>query len=127
MGASYPNRKDMQTGPRVSDVGPSKEYGSRVAQEDQVRAIQQSGALQQSFTPSAGPAPAPPPFVDLDAPTQHPERPVTHGLPVGPGAGPEVLGVPSPDDTALATLRALYGRFPHPDILDLIQFEEERR
>ena len=48
--------------------------------------------------PAAAPGATPPPqgpvpgsLPGLSAPTQRPDEPVTHGLPMGPGAGPEVL------------------------------------
>jgi hypothetical protein len=36
-------------------------------------------------------------IVPLTAPTQRPDEPVTAGAPAGPGPGPEVLNLPSPD------------------------------
>lgn len=33
------------------------------------------------------------PLTSLYAPTQRPDEPVTHGIAMGPGAGPEVLGM----------------------------------
>jgi hypothetical protein len=48
-------------------------------------------------------------------------RPVTHGAPVGPGAGPEALGVlPQPRDNTLAILRDLYGKTGSEHIRRLI-------
>jgi hypothetical protein len=33
------------------------------------------------------------PITPLFAPTQRPEEPITTGVPIGPGAGPEILGI----------------------------------
>lgn len=37
------------------------------------------------------------PLPSLTRPTERPGEPVTHGLPIGAGGGPEVLGLP-PDN-----------------------------
>lgn len=42
----------------------------------------------------AGPGPGQ--VIPLDAPTQRPDEPVTHGLALGPGAGPEALSMNQP-------------------------------
>ena len=36
------------------------------------------------------------PVTPLYAPTQRPEEPITTGIPMGPGAGPETLGINAP-------------------------------
>ena len=36
------------------------------------------------------------PVTPLFAPTQRPDEPITTGIPMGPGAGPEVLGMAKP-------------------------------
>lgn len=43
------------------------------------------------------------PVTSLYAPTERPQEPITSGIPLGPGPGPEVLGAPNPmsaDDMA---------------------------
>lgn len=47
--------------------------------------------------PLAGALAMMPPGPGLLAPTDRPLEPVTHGLPVGPGAGPEILPPPVPN------------------------------
>lgn len=47
------------------------------------------GATNTQVRQAAAQAPVTPLF----APTQRPEEPITTGIPMGPGAGPEVLGV----------------------------------
>ena len=39
------------------------------------------------------------PVTPLFAPTQRPDEPITTGVPIGPGAGPEVLGINNNLDT----------------------------
>lgn len=66
--------------------------------------------VSPSPSPAAGgapPAPAgeaptvlPGSFPDLARPTERPTEPLTHGAPVGAGAGPEVLGTGSPTSLA---------------------------
>lgn len=47
-----------------------------------------------------------PPTNMLTAPTDRPNEPITHGLPVGPGAGPEIL--PPAQPNVSSALMALY-------------------
>ena len=48
------------------------------------------------------------PVTPLYAPTQRPEEPVTTGIPIGPGAGPEVLGMQSRDSVEYANAYELF-------------------
>lgn len=120
-GERYPQRTDLALAPRTAPVKiPGQGYGEQAAQ---VRA--------QQAVPSAQPAPIQPPDImgRLNAPTERPDEPFQTGLPTGPGAGPEILGLnpqPSVEDDLIANLRAVWQTFPHPDLLDLIQFEEDR-
>lgn len=58
-------------------------------------------------------------FPDLSRPSERAGEPVTHGAPVGAGAGPEVLGMADPTGDEL---RALYRRFPgNEDLRALIE------
>lgn len=49
----------------------------------------------------------PDPSQMLSAPTALPDQPLTHGMPFGPGAGPEALQAPDPRQTTLAILNSL--------------------
>lgn len=111
-GADYANRTDMQLGPRTAPVVriPNQTYGQQA---------QQVAAQQQ--VPMG--TPAVPPLTPLDAPSQRPNEPVTHGLPSGPGAGPEALGI-TPDP--LSELRAIYQAYPSQELLGLILDEAGR-
>jgi hypothetical protein len=48
-------------------------------------------------------------------------------MPMGAGPGPDVLPAPAGMGTALQELRALYGRFPLPEIRDLIEEAMEQQ
>lgn len=91
-------------------------YGSGVAQiraQQQVPMATPAPAAPAPAQPAAG-APGgglaavsgPPPgsLTPLDAPSARPDQPVTAGLPVGPGAGPDVLGLRSERDVNLADI-----------------------
>jgi hypothetical protein len=102
-----PNRSDL-TKP-TSQTVPGQGYG--VAAEQ--RAAQQqipmgtppapspsgAGPGPGAGAPPTPPAPGPPPSPivppgsngSISRPTERPNEPVTHGLPMGPGAGPEAL------------------------------------
>lgn len=120
-GTTYSNRTDLnQPAPAVNFDGG---YGDDTA----MAAVQANRAAPAAVAPI--PTTAPPPMravTPLDAPDDRPDEPVTSGLPLGPGPGPEAIGL-DPDTSVLAELRAIYARYPHPDILDLIYFEEDRR
>lgn len=130
-GRAYSNRSDLN-GPQVlpPTAGPSQQYGQRAAQLAAQRAMPMaSGPAAPS--PAAGPAPdvrteaqnfQMPQVTALDAPSERPGEPVTTGLAVGPGAGPEVLPG-APDDT-IEQLRAVYRMFPTNDLRELIERAE---
>lgn len=71
--------------------------------------------------PGAGAGPPP----NLMGESWYPDRPVTHGMPTGPGAGPEALGQPvalSP----VEKLRRMYRANPNPDLLELLMIAESQ-
>lgn len=57
-------------------------------------------------------APQGPSVVPLHAPTQRPNEPVTAGASMGPGAGREALGIPSPAEERLNDLGKLAQYLP---------------
>jgi len=120
-----PNRSDLNQ-PKLAPVG--QEYG----QGQQVLNAQSSQPLPNM---QAGGQPANPrvPVDDmrgkipsLSDPTSRPGEPVTAGLPVGPGAGPEGLsgGVVGPPQE-LMILRAIFQAHPNEDLQRLIEFRED--
>lgn len=133
-GVPYPNRSDLASPPKVAT---GKAYGERQAALERLERapIRKDAGGSQPTTPAtggtAGPTPVPPqPMpLGLDAPTQFPGRPVTHGLATGPGAGPEVLDQFGPANGMSevgAYLRALYLKFPNDDVRALIEDLERR-
>jgi hypothetical protein len=76
--------------------------------------------------PATGRPPPPGSIPSLTAPTERPGEPVTAGLPVGPGPGPEALGAPAPQSDALFDLRALARQYPeYGGLLRIIALAEQ--
>lgn len=100
-GKAYGNRSDLrgQKPPGAAlpvQTAPGQAYGMRKQQEDAQRAL-----------PIATPAaPAPTQVPSLADPTTRPNEPVTTGLPMGPGAGPEALGGALEPDNGLNDMLA---------------------
>lgn len=110
---AYPNRSDL------NEAAPSKQYGSRAAQERSMAAVPvapppSSGGL---LPPATGGGAQLLPF---DRPTERPHEPLTSGLSQGPGPGPEVLAMQRPDVLVmgLASLNQITN--PDPDTKRLI-------
>lgn len=91
---AYENRTDLSMAPTEFT---GQDYGAR---KEQVSS-QQAVPLQRRPPMPSGPSV---PVTPLDAPTARPGEPVTTGLPVGLGAGPEALMGGGGD--RLAALRA---------------------
>jgi hypothetical protein len=91
------------------DLPPSQNYGDRKAMAEQIAGAPTTGK------PSARPAPASDvreaatqePITSLYAPTQRPDEPVTAGLALGPGPGPEARGGRPVEGKLSDTLAAL--------------------
>jgi hypothetical protein len=115
-GHSYPNRTDLASNsgaPLPAQAPPSTQYGQASASLRSQAAVPlapQSGPAPVAPPAASGPAPIPPGgFGDPLRPTDRPGEPVTAGLPLGPGAGPEALTMNqvTPTDPILTTLAAL--------------------
>ena len=94
---SYPNRTDLVRAHLPVYGLTGLPYGDRQNSDPQ-RAVpmghSRSGTNSSHPWPAPGPPPSPGPAagsLPFLGPTQRPNEPVTHGLPIGPGAGPEVL------------------------------------
>jgi hypothetical protein len=84
-------------------TSPNQPYGEAKQQMDAQRLSPMGAAdpLPNAATvPAGGDAPPPtmPTFsgVPLTDPSQRPDEPITHGVDIGPGAGPEILNLPNP-------------------------------
>jgi hypothetical protein len=113
-GKTYPNRTDLNEKPRSQPirVGPSQQYGQ---------------GAEQIAAQQAVPLPQAPPIevIPLNAPTRRPNEPVTAGLPMGPGPGPESLPpAMGAGSGAAQALRGIYAAWPSPEILELIQYQD---
>jgi hypothetical protein len=149
-GKLYPNRTDLSARKPLAPVAPSGQpYGVRGAQISTQRILPAGApgttvpsppapndpapsgsggpgggglaALLGALNPTAGigPGSLPP----LDRPTERPNEPLTHGSPSGPGAGPEVLGLPTPSQNLGQLLNSLAaGPRTNPDIAFLANY-----
>lgn len=102
-----------------------QEYGEATAQLASQRkvplpgnphAASQVNPRLQGMQPGQGPS--------LSDDTMYPNEPVTAGLPIGPGAGPEALLMAPPGDAELGELRAIYNERPSDGLRRLIEFIE---
>src|SRR5271169_4893549 len=112
-GSAYLGRTDLQR-PQAPTGLP---YGDRAKLVASQQALPMGAPAPAGPTPAAGQATPPPgpapgslPFL---GPTERPNEPVTAGLPLGPGAGPESLSMNQRTDPlvqAVAALNALGGQ-----------------
>jgi hypothetical protein len=107
-GQAYPNRSDLN-GPGGLPYGQNQQ-------------LQQSAQTMAQ----AGQATASPPPLPFNRPTERPDEPVTHGLPSGPGGGPEVLGAQDGADVGSA-LRGLLLASNNPDVMALVALWDQRQ
>lgn len=122
-GKDYTNRTDLQSRQPIT-TAPSKVYGQATQLQSAQQQIPLPGGganagpipIPQAGVPSTnvsggmaplGQGPLPGSLGALHAPTGRPGEPVTHGLPTGPGGGPEVLQPPNPLVKAAAVLNNL--------------------
>jgi hypothetical protein len=112
---------------------PGQDYGKQVAQARAMQSVPMANQMQQAqamakmaasapTTPQAMPQAPSAPLALLSDPTQRPMEPLTHGLPVGPGAGPEAIG-PTPQSPISAILGALAdGPYATPALENLASY-----
>jgi hypothetical protein len=95
--------------PRARKTGvedlPSTGYGDEAALLESVAQVPMVGADE---------------VPNLSDQTNRPAEPVTSGLPIGPGPGPEALGGVTANDPVRAALQAMLVAFPNNDIQRLI-------
>jgi hypothetical protein len=123
-GYQAPNKPAVQSGPGAmsqrTDGGPASKQavkqmtGMPYGENQDFNNLESSAPMAKAVEAK----PLPPSAIDsaaqdrtvipLHAPTQRPNEPVTTGAPIGPGAGPEALGLSNqPDDNFRANL-AMY-------------------
>lgn len=139
-GTAYSNRTDLQGGTQPVRTAPSAQYGEGAKLQAAQRAMPLpdnsglpapaaagGGGAPQASPQAAPTGPLPGELGALDRPTDRPGEHVSTGLPIGPGAGPEVLSqMANPNAQLGIQLRAMYKVNPNQDLLDLIQqFDEQ--
>jgi hypothetical protein len=105
-GQAYGNRADLNS-PKVPTIVPKgAQYGQRQALETSQRVLPpaagnpgQPAPVGAPATPVGAPgapgaAAGPVNLPAFNRPSERPGEPVTHGLPIGAGGGPEVMGMP---------------------------------
>lgn len=97
----------------VAKVPNDLPHGSRQVLEAQASA----GASSAGASSGGGPVLPPVPTTGVFGPTSRPGEPISAGAPVGPGPGPTQ---PAFEEDPDIFLRAVYSRFPHPDIARLL-------
>lgn len=125
-GQAYSNRTDLNQNRQPVTVATGQPYGARQEQVAAQRAVPLPAAPPVPATP---PGPAPGSFGRFDRPTERPDEPLTAGLPIGAGPGPEAVHAPAvvtQDDQILAQLRGLYATHPNSDLARLIDAAERR-
>lgn len=101
-GGTGANRTDLlRPSPEAVTAAPGQTYGEAAQQQLAQRAAPMGAApigIQPTPQPQAAPAMSALPGAPmvgangpLTRPTERPNEPVTHGLPMGPGGGPEAL------------------------------------
>jgi len=91
-GVSGPGKFSVRT-----DLPASQNYGDRKAMQEQIAGAPTARTADVRGLPTgqvqaAAQAAPQPPITELYAPTQRPDEPITSGVAVGPGPGPEVMG-----------------------------------
>ena len=91
-GVSGPGKFSVRT-----DLPASQNYGDRKAMAEQIAGAPTARTSDVRGLPTgqvqaAAQAAPQPPITELFAPTQRPDEPITSGVAVGPGPGPEVMG-----------------------------------
>jgi hypothetical protein len=91
-GVSGPGKFSVRT-----DLPASQNYGDRKAMQEQIAGAPTARTADVRGLPTgqvqaAAQAAPQAPVTELFAPTQRPNEPVTSGVAVGPGPGPEVMG-----------------------------------
>ena len=90
-GVSGPGKFSVRT-----DLPASQNYGDRKAMQEQIAGAPTARTADVRGLPTgqvqAAAQAAQPSVTELFAPTQRPDEPITSGVAVGPGPGPEVMG-----------------------------------
>ena len=114
-GNTYSNRSDLAR----NYTGQT--YGTATQQAASQAAVPMAQPPTGAPAPAGPPMPAPGEMGAFNRGTERGMEPVTAGLPMGAGPGPEALGMDFRDPPAIAELRAIYKMFPDPDLAELLE------
>lgn len=127
-GVAHAQRTDLN-GPQPVKTAPGQAYGAAQQQREAQNVIPISGTQVAPAQPPGAPAAAGPPSLPVQPgslgwtdPSARPDEPVTAGLPMGAGGGPEMLGgALSGNDDVEMQLRAIYQAHPTEQLRALIE------
>jgi hypothetical protein len=123
-GNQYPNRKDLAQ-PKLVSQG--QEYGQRQSQERALSSVPLKNNATQLPAPQTDRVPTDDlrgQIPNMSTPSLRPEEPITAGLPIGPGAGPEALSLAEGGNKELSVYRAIFARYPSEDLRRMIEWME---
>lgn len=123
MAQQYPNRTDLSNpANKVAKMAATGQTYGKATQQMQAQAAVPVAAAPTT-APAQPSAPTPGSLGDLTRPTERPMEPATFGSMVGPGPGPEVLGIqPTVPEVGskrdlVERVRALADSYPSPVLL----------
>lgn len=123
-----PSRGKGRKGRQKIQSAPGQEFGAQARQEraQEVVPLPQEPGTSLAPVPPQGQPPAE--VVPLDAASARPDEPVTAGMAMGPGAGPEALGAlaPGAPDPELNALEGIYMAFPSEDLRRTLEIAQRR-
>lgn len=125
-GSAYSNRTDLQAAQPIR-TAPGQPYGAAGQQAAAQQAIPLPATPQPSASPVQPPSATPPEPGMLTGPTTRPGEPVTAGLTVGAGPGPEAVAGGAPGDQVLQNLYRAFKIAPTPGLQALIAQTERMR
>lgn len=118
-GKAYANRSDLNTaappGTAATPAHGPDPFGNQAA----AQRAQQIIPVQ--------PPPQPGSFGALDRPSERPGEPITEGMAMGAGRGPEVLPVPIGENRVVDELRAIFAVNPTPALAEMLRRAQMRR
>ena len=118
-GRAYGQRTDLNAGSAPTPNVPSQPRGLPYGEASRRESSQRSLPLPSAGDPATLPS--------LSGPSQRPSEPVTAGLGIGAGPGPEatVMGGGSPNESVLDFLQMLFNEFPTPELQRYIELAQQ--
>lgn len=123
-GTLYPNRRDMAQPARTAKGQTYGEAGAELASQKAIPLPQRGHVPQGNPGQDMQAAPEPGSVPSLSMGSALPDEPVTAGLRLGPGPGPEALQAVNYGPAELSILRGIFRKFPNEDLRRLLEFTE---